>query len=245
MGSPETETGRDPIEERHPATVPESFAISSHEVTVEQFLRVFPQAAYAPEISPQSTCPANKVTWYDAVRYCRRLSEEEGFTEDQMCYPPVDEIGPDMVLPDDHLSRPGYRLPTEVEWEYACRGGAGTRWFFGENELRLPDYGWYIKNSGEYTWPVGTLRPNSYGLFDIYGNVIEWCDDRSGEGIPISDETASALASGEDVRAGERMLRGGSYRSMTKLLRSAKRFSYPPSTRISSLGFRIARTLPN
>jgi formylglycine-generating enzyme required for sulfatase activity len=245
MGSPETEPGRDPIEERHHVTVPRSFAISSHEVTIEQYLRFNPQALYAPEISPQATCPANKVNWYDAVRYCRWLSEQEGFTEDEMCYPPRDQIGPDMVLPDDYLARPGYRLPTEAEWEYACRGGAGTRCFFGEAELRLSDYGWYMLNSGERTWPVGTLRPNSYGLFDVYGNVMEWCDDRSGEGISISDEIASALESGEDVRAGGRMLRGGNYRSMTKLLRSAKRISFPPSIRISSLGFRIARTLPD
>ena len=245
MGSPETEPGRDPIEAQHPATVPRSFGISSHEVTTAQFLRFAPQAPYAPEISPQSSCPANKVCWYDAVRYCRWLSEQEGFTEDQMCYPPDDQIGPDMIVPDDYLSRPGYRLPTEVEWEYACRGGVGTRWFFGETEKRLPDYGWFLVNSGEHTWPVATLRPNSYGLFDVYGNVMEWCHDRSGEGIPISDETASALASGADVRAGERLFRGGSYRSMTRLLRSAKRFSFPPAIRISSMGFRIARTLPD
>ena len=107
MGSPETEPGRDPIEARHPATIPRSFAISSHEVTREDFLRFDPQAPYAPEISPQSTCPVNKVCWYDAVRYCRWLNEQEGFTENQMCYPPDDQIGPDMVVPDDYLARPG------------------------------------------------------------------------------------------------------------------------------------------
>ena len=155
MGSPESEPGRDPIETRHAEPIPRSFAISAHEVTAEQYLLFEPNAPYAPEIAPQGTCPANKVSWFDAVRYCNWLSGQEGFDASEMCYPPDDQIGPDMVLPEDFLSRPGYRLPTEAEWEYACRGGADSRWFFGENETRLPDYGWYLVNSGEHTWPVG------------------------------------------------------------------------------------------
>lgn len=243
MGSPETEAGRDDIETPKREVINHSFAISAHEVTIEQCLRFDPAFQFAPQIGVDPQCPVNRVSWFDALRYCRWLSEQEGIAEDQMCYPPREQIGlDDVVLPDELLSRTGYRLPTEAEWEYMCRAGSQTPWFFGADASYLRDYCWYSLNTAERSYPVGTMRPNPLGLFDIYGNIEEWCQDLSG--IPTTSEEVSKLALGIDVRAGERILKGGYYRAMIRGLRSAKRQSFPPTSRFSYLGFRIARTLP-
>jgi formylglycine-generating enzyme required for sulfatase activity len=242
MGSPESETDRDPIEPQHEVTIDRSFAISSCEVTIEQFLRFQPAAAHSPIIGPDVRCPVNRINWLDAVRYCRWLSELELVPESEMCYPEMSEISPTLTLPADFLRRTGYRLPTEAEWECACRGGTQSRWFFGDDDSRLAEHAWYLGNSQERTWPVGTSRPNPIGLFDVYGNVAEWCHDVYGPGVPGFVEPTSA--DGVDVLPGERMFRGGSYRSMTRLVRTAKRYSYPPTAVYSILGFRLARTMP-
>ncbi len=115
------------------------------------------------------------VTWYDAVRYCRWLTEQEGLPESQQCYPK--DVGPNMKVPDDFLERRGYRLPTEAEWESSCRAGTSTRRFFGDDDSALSDYDWFNKNSDDHLWPVGLKKPNPLGLFDLYGNCCEWCQE--------------------------------------------------------------------
>src|SRR5438094_7675754 len=95
-----------------------------------------------------------------------------------MCYPPIDQIKKGMTLPADYLQRSGYRLPTEAEWEYACRAGAVTSRYYGESEELLGKYAWYGSNSAGHTWPVGMLKPNDLGLFDMHGNVYTWCQER-------------------------------------------------------------------
>jgi formylglycine-generating enzyme required for sulfatase activity len=158
-----------------------------------------------------------------------------------MVYPEIDKIGPDLIVPPEKFLLKGYRLPLAAEWEYAARGGAGTRWCFGEDPGHLPEYAWYLFSSGEHTWPVGTRRPNSYGLFHVHGNLKEWCHDT------VDLETTDEILvgnSGQDVVHGNKEARGGYYRSMTRLTRSAKRFSYEADTKISVMGFRVARTMP-
>ncbi len=153
------------------------FEMATKEVSVKQFLQFRPQADYSPEHSPAPDCPINVVTWYDAAAYCRWLSEREGVPAHQMCYPPVSDIKEGMQLPADYLKRTGYRLPTESEAEYACRAGALTSRFFGSSDQLLPRYAYFRDNSRIHSWPVGSLWPNDLGLFDILGNVMEWCQE--------------------------------------------------------------------
>jgi formylglycine-generating enzyme required for sulfatase activity len=225
LGSPEYESGHEAQEALRQATIDHDFAISAHEITVRQFRE------YRPDPAPVSNGarPINMVSWFDAVKYCRWLSEqpEEGIPEEERCYPPLDQIGPAMKLPDDYLERPGYRLPTEEEWEYAARAGSATRWFFGTAEEFLDKYAWSVANSGEHAWGVGQKRPNPLGLFDIYGNVAEWCDLGNPAHLP------------KDGRA-----RGGSFRATARFLRSAMRPDVELDSTLSITGFRIVRTRP-
>ena len=121
-----------------------------------------------------------RMTWYEAAAYCNWLSEQEGIPKQQWCYEPNDsgEYGEGMKPAADFLDRTGYRLPTEAEWEYACRAGAATSRYYGRSEELLVRYAWYSVNSKERTWPVGSLRPNDLGLFDMHGNVWNWCQDQ-------------------------------------------------------------------
>ena len=130
-----------------------------------------------------------------------------------------------------------YRLPTEAEWEYACRAG-GTRFYsFGDSAALLGDYAWYRDNSGRRTHRVGEKKPNAWGLYDMHGNVCESCQDRYDGGYyassPIDDPTVPTSGS-------YRVSRGGSWGSYAGYCRSAYRCGYAPSYRDSDLGFRLA-----
>ncbi len=241
MGSPQSEPQRDEMETQHLRVIDRSFEVSSHEVTIEQFRRFHADAPYAADVAAQPDCPINRVAWYDAAAYCRWLTEQEGIAEDQQCYP--DKIGPGMALPADYLSRTGYRLPTEAEWEYACRAGTGTTRFYGDSDAMLAEYGWYTANCEDRLWPVGTRKPNPFGLFDTYGNVMEWCQNLMTT-IPaaVGDHVVRDDSARSESGA-SRALRGGGYRYTARDTRSAKRFGLSPSASWSGLGFRVARTL--
>jgi serine/threonine protein kinase/formylglycine-generating enzyme required for sulfatase activity len=223
VGSPEYEPGHEAQEALREATIDHDFAISAHEITIKQF------RAYRPDPHPVSNeaRPINMVSWFDAVKYCRWLSEQpkEGIPEEQRCYPALEEIGPSMRLPDDYLERSGYRLPTEDEWEYAIRAGSVTSRFFGTAEEFLDKYAWMSANSGEHVWGVGQKRPNPLGLFDVYGNLSEWCDLGH---FPRPPRYGTA--------------RGGSFRSGPRFLRSSMRPEVELDATLSITGFRIVRT---
>src|SRR5205823_2434123 len=123
--------------------------------------------------------PVNRVSWYEAAAYCRWLSEQEGVPPDQMCYPEVKDIKPGMKIPEDFASRTGYRLPTAVEWECACRAGTVTARPYGRGLELLDRYAWSLRNGRDQLWPCGRLKPNDLGLFDILGNALEWCQEAS------------------------------------------------------------------
>ena len=142
----------------------------------------------------------------------------------------------------NYLRLNGYRLPTETEWEYACRAGAVTSRYYGDAVELLAKYAWYFEISGNRSWPVGKLKPNEFGLFDMHGNVWNWCQERylnypKGEGVTVDEEDILTIDRGRS-----RVLRGGSFDDRPSHVRSAYRNYGLPVNRISNDGFRLART---
>ena len=186
MGSPEDEADRQTDERLHRVKLTRPLAVSTHEVAWEQWMafegnqRV---AAYEQQfgrkLSPSG--PAFGINWFEAVTYCRWLTTQTGQAETGQCYDdpqslPKDAEGNPQHWPV-HLERPGFRLPTEAEREYVCRSGIRTAYGFGNDGTLLTHYGWFMDNSEKSSHAVGELRPNLRGLFDVQGNVYEWCHD--------------------------------------------------------------------
>jgi formylglycine-generating enzyme required for sulfatase activity len=257
MGSPAHEPdGIRAQETLHRRRINRDFALATRPVTVsqwQQFLSENRGVKYTANQrdNPDPQCPITNVSWYDAAQYCRWLSEKEGVREDQMCYPPVAVIQRSkdgrtpLKLPADYLRRTGYRLPTEAEWEYACRAQAGTARSYGAGKDLLARYAWYSANSLNRTWPVGQKRPNDFGLFDMHGNLWQWCHEPAStyrigrRGRAVEDE--------EDARdvtdAYPRVQRGAAYDYLARYLRSARRNAFRPRQSGATFGFRVARTV--
>ena len=164
--------------------------------------------------------PVEQVSWDDAQEFCRRLTEADR------------KAG---KLP----AGVAYRLPTEAEWEYACRSGSTTKYCFGDDEGRLGDYAWYNGNSGRKTHDVGKKKPNAWGLHDMHGNVWEWCQDWLGDYPAAAQTDPSGPPTGR-----YRVLRGGSWDAPAVGCRSASRFYHTPDDRDNVSGFRVAKPLP-
>ncbi|MCE9565115.1 MAG: SUMF1/EgtB/PvdO family nonheme iron enzyme [Planctomycetes bacterium] len=247
LGSPLTEPGRSMSEPPHRKQISRAYAISTKEVTVEQYLRFRPNHSWTKRYSPDPDSPIVTVTWYDCAEYCNWLSEREGIPRDQWCYEPNKDgkYAERMSMKLGHLALTGYRLPTEPEWEYACRSGSVTSRYYGRGESLLPRYGWFAKTADDRAWPVGQLRPNDRGLFDALGNALEWVE------APWFNYTTSQREDIEDTKyitineQSDRLLRGGSFFFHPLDLRSAFRFFSQPGNRYISGGFRPSRTLLN
>jgi formylglycine-generating enzyme required for sulfatase activity len=232
--------------DRHRRAIGRSFAIGSKEVTVKQFRRFRKEHEAFKKYSPASDCPVTGVTWYEAAAYCNWLSEQEGIPKDQWCYLPngTGKYEAGMKMAPNYLGRTGYRLPTEAEWEFACRAGAETGYSYGEPEDLFGRHAWYSGNSPSRSQPVGKLRPNDLGLFDVHGNVWEWTQDiykayRVSEGGEVTSDKEDPT---EVTDRDKRVLRGGSFDSRASSGRSAYRRNQEPSLRHYYLGFRLART---
>jgi formylglycine-generating enzyme required for sulfatase activity len=255
MGSPDTEPGREACEVRHSRRIGRRFAMAATEVTRKQFERFLRSvhgaqvetdyAAAVAQDSPTENSPAVRPTWFDAAEYCNWLSKCEGIPPEQWCYKTneYDEFYIGMKPARNYLTLTGYRLPTESEWEYACRGDTVTSRYYGAASELLVHYGWYEANSGAHAWPVALLQPNDFGLFDMLGNVYEWCHERY---RPYPDVSAEPHADVVDMQKVEerigRVKRGGSYQHFDRHLRSASRGYGDPANRTSSVGFRPVRT---
>ena len=254
MGSPADEKDRHRDEKQHRRRIGRSFAVASKETTVRQFQRFLGdkpaiQHSYTPKFSPAPDGPQIGVLWYEAAAYCNWLSSQEGIPEQQWCYLPNEsgKFAEGMKLATDYLARTGYRLPTEAEWEYACRAGTQTSRCYGQSQELLGKYAWYLGNHRDRAWPAATLKPNDLGLFDVHGNVWEWCQERfrdypSGETGAVADdaEDTQSVVPDSDFR----VVRGGSFEAPPWQVRSAYRNSDPPYYRLTSTGFRVARTHP-
>jgi sulfatase modifying factor 1 len=219
MGSPDTEKDRQDDEHQHKVTISKAFYMQTTEVTQRQWKAVMGTEPWKGEdyVKEGPDYPAVYVSWDDAVAYCKKLSEKESKT---------------------------YRLPTEAEWEYACRAGAKTTWSFGDDENKLGDYAWYRENAWDidekYAHQVRLKKPNAFGLYDMHGNVHEWCHDYFEEDYykqsPAKDPTGPTSGS-------SRVLRGGSWLSLTRFTRSAFRGRNVADFRGYGDGFRLIREL--
>ncbi len=161
-----------------------------------------------------------------------------------MCYPALDQIKDGMELRAGYLERTGYRLPSEAEWEFACGCEARTPRHYGNDDIMLRHYAWTLYNSDMHTWPVARLKPNELGLFDIQGNVYEWCHPRT---FPLENPPPAAPyedAGGSSViRNGHAMmLRGGAFDSRPVFVHTSFPNWNPPENDDPPIGFRIART---
>ncbi len=212
MGSPETEAGRKDDEKQHRVRITKPFYLGVHEVTQAEYKRVM---GTNPSHFQGARNPVESVSWDDAVNFCQRLSD----------------------LPAERSAGHVYRLPTEAEWEYACRAGTTTAYSFGDSATALGEYGWYGVNSQNMSHPVGEKEANGFGLYDMHGNVWEWCEDRHGEypGVDTTDPHGPSTGS-------VRVFRGGGWGGTPASVRSANRDWYSPGNRDISLGFRLARS---
>jgi len=232
MGSPETELGRTRDETLHTVIISKPFYIQETEVTQGQWKRL---VGFNPSAFPEcgKNCPVDTVSWEECIEFIRVLNKYEKTTR--------------------------YRLPTEAEWEYACRAGTTTAFSSGpitttscgEIEPALDAVGWYCANSGYKNppddfrpHPVKTKKPNPWGIYDMHGNVQEWCQDacewRNLFRVGVFTDTyKNQIVDPLSLKGEKRILRGGGWHQSPKYSRSACRSYYRPVAKRNSLGFRI------
>lgn len=219
MGSPASEQGLNQDDEtQYEVTISEDYYLAVFEVTRGQYEKVMgtnPSYFQKRVIGKSDSLmyPVEQVSWEDAVEFCKKLSE----------------------LPEEKNAGRVYRLPTEAEWEYACRAGSKAAYSFGANLKTLGDYAWFGENSGSQTHPVGEKKANAWGLYDMHGNVWEWCSDWYDKYPNGSVSDPSGPSEGS-----RRVYRGGSWFLDAADCRSANRYGFDPSYRNFNVGFRVA-----
>ncbi len=218
MGSLDKDSAaRDDERPQHRVSISTSFYFQNTEVTQGQWTSVMGTRPWIWRnfVQEGSNYAADYVSWSDAVEFCRKLSSQE---------------------------RVEYRLPTEAEWEYACRGGSTTEYSFGDSAAALGTYAWFDENTWDvnekHAHEVGKKHANALGLYDMHGNVWEWCSDRYGEEYYRTSPTVDP----QGASVGSRVYRGGGWISSSRGARSAFRLSKPPGTQVSGTGFRVLRS---
>ena len=218
MGSPQTEKDRSISEgPQHKVTISKPFYMGITEVTQEQYEAVMEQYGAVVEKDPSkfrgSKLPVETVSWNDAAAFCKALSKK---------------------------TNKAVRLPTEAEWEYACRAGTRTRFHFGDDEGKLGGYSWHRNNSEGKTHLVAQKKPNPWGLYDMYGNVYEWCSDWYSKDYHTG---ATAIDPQGPSSGTARVFRSASWQVGPGRHRSASRGSRTPHTRAEYIGFRVVVSL--
>ena len=215
MGAPESEPQRDFYETPHRVEISRDFHLGKFPVTQKQWRTVMGSEPWKgqPMAGEGENLPATCVSWHEASEFCKKLSEREGVE---------------------------YRLPTEAQWEYACRGGSQTMFPFGDDVGELGTHAWFKDGNVELNGAQETGKKvcNEFGLHDMTGNVWEWCDDWFDfwhyEASEITDPSGPSAGS-------DRVCRGGCWSSSSRFCRPASRGSNPPDLKSSVLGFRIVR----
>ena len=233
MGSPPVGKGSSPTECQHEVKLTQDYYLGAFEVTQAQYKKVMgknpsyfqdeniseekPQARGTARKIDYSNHPVEQVSWENAVEFCERLSK----------------------LSDENKAGRVYRLPTEAEWEYACRAGSKSAFSFGEKAKPLGDYAWFEGNSNNQTHPVGLKKPNAWGLYDMHGSLWEWCSDWFGD----YPKGAAIDPSGPREGLG-RIVRGGNFSTRAAWCESAFRMPIPFDS-ANVIGFRVAMISPS
>lgn len=213
------------VDGRDEENIGHEFEIAAYEVTTGQMLRWLPTQFVSRKNAPADDCPAGLMTWHHGIAYCQWLNEQMGIPESEYCYPKFEFPGEDLPRFQADLTKTGYRLPTNAEWEFACRAGTITNSYYGSAAELYPHYTWNYFNSDDRSHPVGFKKPNAWGLFDLHGNLMEWRADVTG------DESQVAIG-------------GGDWSHTETRFESAIAGAAVPATKFYSYGFRIARTSP-
>ena len=249
IGSPVWEKDRFDSETQSVRNVDRNFFLANTETTVAQFKKFLDDPkvrstyertsfSYTKRLAADEQCPQIAVRFFDAIKFCQWLSEKEQIPADEWCYPGIWSVRPDEYeMPPDYLTRRGYRLPTEAEWELACRAGSPLARPYGDVDELLREYAWGYHNAANRTHAVAALRPNDWGFYDMLGNASEWCHDVYRLFYEtVNDDDARKLS------FGQRVLRGASFDHHPTNLRSARRQASSPSVNGYRFGFRLART---
>ncbi|MGA2257306.1 MAG: formylglycine-generating enzyme family protein [Thermoguttaceae bacterium] len=214
MGSPSADKdARDEEKPQHRVRITKPYYLGTYLVTQEQWQAVM---GNNPSHFTGPNSPVEEVSWDDCQQFLGKLNAK---------------------------SRPGggkFQLPSEAQWEYACRAGSKTAYSFGDDESGLGEYSWYMANANDKSQPVGQKKPNAFGLYDVHGNVGEWCQDWYGDGY-YANSTADD-PSGPTTGL-TRVNRGGGWDRPARYCRSAFRSYYVPGFRLDFVGFRVAQVL--
>lgn len=214
MGSPEDEPGRYDDEHLHEVEIKQGFWMGRYEVTFDQYEASLRETRHARPTDNgwgRGNRPVINVKWFDAVAFAAWLSKKTGHR---------------------------YRLPTEAEWEYACRAGTATPFSFGDDPGASAAYAWSSINAGKQSHPVGLKKPNPWGLYDMHGNVWEWTASEYHEDYDGHERTGSST----DLKSKtKRAVRGGSWYFLPKGMRCADRRMFSPFYRLPYIGFRLVR----
>lgn len=200
----------------HRVTISKAFYLGTHEVTNHQWKQVM---GHTPSKYKEDDLPVENITREEGIKYCNQLSD----------------------MPEERKLGRVYRLPTEAEWEYACRAGGGADYSFGNDDSRLVEFGWFSRNSGGKTHPGGLKRPNSWGLYDVHGNVQEICSDWYGEYSGKATTDPTGPVGGSFGMASATVCRGGAYNSQQNECRASFRRS--TESRDYTVGLRVVMTL--